>query len=94
MGAHCTIQEKSEFEFIFSSKDIKKKTLHNLEDDVLHLDFVHIHSTSYDKLSSSFDLIILLFFPLSSIFYVRRKYWKRENFRLPVFTGFTRFGMS
>ena len=28
-------------------------------------------------------------------FYVnRRKYWFRENFRLPVFDGFTRFGIS
>ena len=30
----------------------------------------------------------------SPIFYIRRKYWNRENFRLPVFNGFTRFGMS
>ena len=32
-------------------------------------------------------------FLLSSI-YIRRKYWIRENFRLPVFDGFTCFEMS
>ena len=26
--------------------------------------------------------------------YIRRKYWIRENFRLPVFHGFTCFEMS
>ena len=32
-------------------------------------------------------------FLLSST-YIRRKYWIRENFRLPVFDGFTCFEMS
>ena len=32
-------------------------------------------------------------FLLSSI-YIRRKYWIRENFRLPVFDGFTCFEIS
>ena len=36
---------------------------------------------------------ILIAFLLSSI-YIRRKYWIRENFRLPVFDGFTCFKMS
>ena len=34
-----------------------------------------------------------LSFLLSSM-YIRRKYWIRENFRLPVFDGFTCFEMS
>ena len=33
-------------------------------------------------------------FLLSSIFYVRRNYWHRENFRLLIFNEFTRFGIS
>ena len=32
-------------------------------------------------------------FLLSSTLYIRRKYWNPENFRLPVFIGFTRFGI-
>ena len=35
-------------------------------------------------------LIITTLHP--SIFYVRIKYWNRENFRLPVFDGFTLWG--
>ena len=38
-------------------------------------------------------LFYLFIFLLSSI-YIRRKYWIRENFRLPVFDGFTCFEMS
>ena len=39
------------------------------------------------------DILFLLNFLLSSI-YIRIKYWIRENFRLPVFNGFTCFEMS
>ena len=31
---------------------------------------------------------------LFSSIYIRRKYWIRENFQLPVFDGFTCFEMS
>ena len=35
-----------------------------------------------------------LMFLLSSVFYMRRKHWNGENFRLPVSNEFTRFGIS
>ena len=38
-------------------------------------------------------IVSVYLFLLSSI-YIRRKYWIRENFRLPVFDGFTCFEMS
>ena len=38
--------------------------------------------------------MILFGFLLSSVFYIRRKCWNRENFLLSVFNAFGRFGMS
>ena len=35
----------------------------------------------------------LFFFFLSSIFFIRRKYWNRENFCLLIFHNFTYFGI-
>ena len=34
------------------------------------------------------------FLLLSSISYIRRKFWSREKFELPVLNGFARFGMA
>ena len=39
-----------------------------------------------------FSTVLIFLFLLSSI-YIRRKYWIRENFRLPVFDGLTCFEM-
>ena len=41
-----------------------------------------------------FFFFFFFFFYFFFIFYIWRKCWNHENFRLPVFNGFTRFRMS
>ena len=51
-------------------------------------------NVNYLSFSFSLSLYIYIFLFLLSSMYIRRKYWIRENFRLPVFDGFTCFEMS
>ena len=56
--------------------------------DVIFIWKIHLH------IVRSFFGISFVFHVLLSSIYIRRKYWIRENFRLPVFDGFTCFEMS
>ena len=78
----------------------KKKTKQLHKSIVLHPNLPLSNETSCNHKFVRFQWVILLIsndfffaFLLSSIF-IRRKYWIRENFRLPVFDGFTCFEMS
>ena len=51
-----------------------------------------INSINKTKIVSTYKILVAMFL-LSSI-YIRKKYWIRENFLLPVFDGFTCFEVS
>ena len=76
---------------LFFSLFTFNKLLH-IEKNCIHCvtDLHHKHARTQKMLEL---MMIIVSFLLSSI-YIRRKYWIRENFRLPVFDGFTCFEMS
>ena len=63
-------------------------------DDWLNfMKYASAHKKTADKFPT-FGFILFWFgLLLSFIFYIRRTYWNRKNFRLPVFNGFTHFEM-
>ena len=84
---------RNNYSMYMSLKIFAYKKFHS---ELLDLAKIIKYSNCIQNTSAKLNFNLLLteiLFLLSSIF-IRRKYWIRENFQLPVFDGFTCFEMS
>ena len=58
----------------------------------IYFDFIVIYFFLFISVKAQYQTIQKMYH--ESSIYIRRKYWIRKNFRLPVFDGFTCFEMS